>query len=173
MLISHASKVLIKILQPRLQEYMSWELLYVQVGFRKGRGIRDQIANICWITEKERGFKKKRKSICFVDYWKAFDCADHSKLWKVLKEMVIPDHLTCPLRNLYAEQEAIVITLHGTTDWYKIFGKEICQDSLLSPCWFNFYAEYIMWNARRDDSQAGIKIAERNSNNLRFVNVPL
>ena len=114
-LISHASKVMLKILQARLQQYMNHELPHVQVGFRKGRGTRDQIANICWIIEKAREFQKNIY-FCFSDYAKAFDCVDHNKLWKIWKEMAMPDHLTCLLRNLYAGQEATVRTGHGTTD---------------------------------------------------------
>ena len=116
-LISHASKVVLKILQARLQKYMNLELPDVQVGFRKGRRIRVQIANICWITEKASEFQKNIY-FCFIDYTKAFDCVDHNKLWKILKEMRIPDHLTCLLINLYAGQEATVKTGHGTTDWF-------------------------------------------------------
>ena len=123
-LISHASKVMLKIFQARLQQYVSCELPDVQAGFRKGRGIRDQITNILWITEKAREFQKNIY-FCFIDYAKAFDCVDHNKLWKILKEMGIPDHLTCHLRNLYAGQEATVRTGHGTTDWFKI-GKRVC-----------------------------------------------
>ena len=113
-LISHASKVMLKILQARLQQYMNHEVADVQAGFRKGRGTRDQIANICWIIEKAREFQKNIY-FCFIDYAKAFDCVDHNKLWKILKEMGIPHHLTCLLRNLYAGQEAAVRTRHGTT----------------------------------------------------------
>ena len=112
-LISHASKVMLKILQARLQQYVNHELSDVQAGFRKGRGTRDQIANICWIMEKVRKLQKKNIYFCFIDYAKAFDCVDHNKLWKILKEIGIPDHLTCPLKNLYAAQEAIVRTGHG------------------------------------------------------------
>ena len=118
-LISHANKVMLKILQARLQQYMNHEIPVVQAGFRKGRGTRDQIANIRWIMEKAREFQKNIY-FCFIDYAKAFDCADHNKLWKILKEMGIPDHLTCLLRNLYAGQEATVRTGHGTTDWFQI-----------------------------------------------------
>src|SRR5574340_608907 len=114
-LISHASKVMLKILQARLQQYVNRELPDVQAGFRKGRGTRDQIVNICWIMEKAREFQKNIY-FCFIDYAKAFDCMDHNKLWKILKEMGIPDHLTCLLRNLYAGQEATIRTGHGTTD---------------------------------------------------------
>ena len=119
-LISHASKVILKILQARLQQYVNHELPDVQAGFRKGRGTRDQIYNICWIIEKAREFQKNI-DFCFIDYAKAFDCVDHNKLWKILKEMGIPDHLTCLLRNLYGDQEATVITGHGTTNWFQIW----------------------------------------------------
>ena len=131
-LISHASKVMLKILQDRLQQYVNRELPDVQAGFRKGRGTRDQIANICWIIEKARAFQKNIY-FCFIDYAKAFDCVDHNKLWKILKEMGIPDLLTCLLRNLYAGQEAPVRTGHGTTDWFQI-GKEVPQACILWPC---------------------------------------
>ena len=144
-LISHASKVMLKILQARLQQYMNHEFPDVQAGFRKGRGTRDQIANISWIMEKAREFQKNIY-FCFIDYTKAFDCVDHNKLWKILKEVRIPDHLTYLLRNLYAGQEATVRTGHGTTDWFPI-GKGVRQGCILSPCLLNFYAEYIMKNA--------------------------
>ena len=166
-LISHASKVMLKILQARLQQYVNRELPDVQAGFRKGRGTRDQIANIRWIMEKAREFQKNIY-FCFIDYAKAFDCVDHNKLWKILKEMGIPDHLTCLLRNLYAGQEATVRTGHGTTDWFQI-GKGVHQGCILSPCLFNLYAEYIMRNAGLEETQAGIKIAGRNINNLRYA----
>ena len=158
---------MLKILQGRLQLYVNHELPDVQARFRKGRGTRDQIANIHWIIEKAR---EVQKSIyfCFIDYAKAFDCVDHNKLWKILKEMGIPHHLTCLFRNLYAGQEATVRTGHGTTDWFLI-GKGVHQGCILSPCLFNFYAEFIMWNARLDEAQAGIKIAGRNINNLRYA----
>ena len=139
----------------------------VQAGFRKGRGSRGQIANICWIVEKAREFQKNIY-FCFIDYAKAFDCVDHYKLWKILKEMGISDHLMCLLRNLYAGQEATVGTGHGTTDWFQI-GKEVCQGCILSPCLFNLYAEYIMRNTGLDEAQAGIKIAGRNINNLKYA----
>ena len=119
MLISHASRVMLKILQARLQQYVNCEIPDVQVGFRKGRGTRDKIANIHWIIKKAREFQKNIY-FCFIDYAKAFDCVDHNQLWKILKEMGIPDHLTCLLRNLYAGQEATVRTGHGTTDWFQI-----------------------------------------------------
>ena len=141
--------------------------LPVQAGFRKGRRIRDQIANIGWIIEKVREFQKNIY-FCFIDCAKAFDCVDHSKLWKILKEMGIPDQLTCLLRNLYAGQEATVRTGHGTTDWFQI-GKGVFQGCILSSCLFNFYAEYIMRNARLEETQAGIKIAGRNIDNLRYA----
>ena len=118
-LISHASKVMLKILHARLQHYANQEFPDVQTGFRKGRGIRDQIANIHWIIEKAKEFQKNTY-LCFINYAKAFDCVDHDKLWKALREMGIPDHLTCLLRNLYAGQEATVRTPHGTTDWFEI-----------------------------------------------------
>ena len=123
---------------------MNQELPDVQTGFRKGRGTRNQIANIHWIIEKAREFKKNIY-FCFIDYVKAFDCVDHNQLWKSLQEMEIPDHLTCPLRNLYAGQEATVRTGHGTMDWFQI-RKGVCQGYILSPLLFNFYAEYIMRN---------------------------
>uniref|UniRef100_A0A4W2BMU9 RNA-directed DNA polymerase n=1 Tax=Bos indicus x Bos taurus TaxID=30522 RepID=A0A4W2BMU9_BOBOX len=166
-LISHASKVMLKILQARLQQYVNRELPDVQASFRKGRGTTDQIANIRWIMEKAREFQKNIY-FCFIDYAKAFDCVDHNKLWKILKEMGIPDHLTCLLRNLYAGQEATVRTGHGTTDWFQI-GKGVRRGCILSPCLFNVYAEYIMRNAGLEEAQAGIKIAGRNINNLRYA----
>ena len=132
------------------------ELPDVQAGFRKGRVTRDQIANICWIIKKAREFQKNIY-FCFIDYAKAFDCVDHNKLWKILKEVGIPDHLTCFLRNLYACQEATIRTGHGT-DWFQI-GKGVRQGGILSPCLFNLYAEYIMRNAGLEESQAGIKIS--------------
>src|SRR5574341_851974 len=146
---------------------MNHELPDVQAGFRKGRGTRVQIANIHWIIEKAREFQINIY-FCFIDYAKAFDCVDHHKLWKILKEMGIPDHLTCLLRNLYAGQEATVRTGHGTKDWFQI-EKEVHQGCILSPCLFNLYAEYIMRNTGLDEAQAGIKINERNINNLRYA----
>jgi len=117
--------------------------------------------------------ESSRKNIyfCFLDYAKAFDCVDLNKLWKILKEMGIPDHLTCLLRNLYARKEATVRTGHGTTDWFQI-GKGVCHSCILSPCLFNLYAEYIMRNAGLEEAQAGIKTAGRNINNLRYANTP-
>ena len=132
------------------------------------RGIRDQIANICWIIKKASDFQKNFY-FCFIDYAKAFDCVDHNKLWKILKELGIPDHLTCLLRNLYAGQETTVGTGHGTTDWFQI-GKGVCQGCILLPYLFNFYAEYIMRNAWLEEAQAGIKIAWRNIKDLTYTN---
>ena len=146
---------------------MNCELPDVQAGFRKGRGTRDQTANICWIIEKARDFQKNIY-FCLIDYTKAFDCVDHNKLWKILKEMWIPDHLTCLLRNLYAGQEATVRTGQGTTDWFQI-GKGVSQGCILSLCLFNSCAEYIMRYTGLDVTQAGIKIAGRNINNLRYA----
>uniref|UniRef100_A0A8B9WYQ2 Reverse transcriptase domain-containing protein n=1 Tax=Bos mutus grunniens TaxID=30521 RepID=A0A8B9WYQ2_BOSMU len=117
---------------------------------------------------KKQESSRKNIYFCFIDYAKGFDCVDHNKLWKILKEMGIPDHLTCLLRNLYAGQEATVRTGHGTTDWFQI-GKGVCQGCILSPCLFNLYAEYIMQNAGLGEAQAGIKIARRNINNLRYA----
>ena len=136
-------------------------------GFRKGRGTRDQIANICWIMEKATEFQKNIY-FCFIDYAKIFECVDHNKLWEILQEMGISDHLTCLLRNLFAGQEATVRTEHGTADWFQI-GKGVRQGCILSPCLFNLYAEYIMRNAGLEEAQAGIKIARRNINNLRYA----
>ena len=157
---------MVKILQVKLQQYMNWELPDVQAGFRKGRGTRNQIANISWIIKKATEFQKNIY-FCFIDYAKAFDYVNHKKLWKILKEIGIPDHLTCLLRNLYADQEATVRTEHGP-DWFQI-GKGVHQGYILSPCLFNFYAEYIMRNAGLEKAQAGIKIAGRNINNLRYA----
>ena len=161
-LISHTSKGMLKILQARLQQNVNWELPDVQAGCWKGRGTRDQIANI---TEKAREFQK---NIYFYFIIKAFDCVDHNKLCKILKEMGTPDYLTCLLRNLYAAQEAIVRTRHRTTEWFQI-GKDIHESCILSPCLFSFYADYIMQSARLDEVQAGIKISGRNINNLRYA----
>ena len=147
--ISHVSKVMLNILQARLQQYMNRELPDVQDDFRKGRGSRDWIANICWIIEKAREFQKNIY-FCFIDYAKAFDCVDHNKLWRILQEMGIPNHLTCLLRNLYAGQEATVRTGHETADWFQI-RKGMCQGCILSPCLFNFCEKYIMQNARLDE----------------------
>ena len=168
---------MLKILQARLQQYVNCELPDVQAGFRKGRGTRDQIANIHWTKTKAREFQKNIY-FCFLDYAKAFDCVDHNKLWKILPELEIPDHLTCLLRNLYAGQQAIVRTLYGTIDWLHI-GKGVCRGCLLSPCLFNLYAEMlhirereispIMRNAGLDEAEAEINIARRNVNNLTYA----
>ena len=157
------------ILCGHLHGYMNRELPDVQAGFRKGRGIRDQIANIPWIIKKAREFQKNIY-FCFIDSARASDCVDHNKLWKILKEMGIPDHLTCLLKNLYEGQEATVRTGHGT-DWFPV-GKGVCQVCILSPCLFNLYAEYIMRNAGLAEARAGTKIARRNINNLRYADVP-
>ena len=161
------AKKCLKFSKPGFNSMWTMNLEMFKAGFRKGRGTRDQIANICWTTKKAREFQKNIY-FCFMDYAKAFDCVDHNKLWKILKEMGIPDHLTCLLRNLYAGQEATVRIGHGTTDWFLI-KKGVCQGYILSPCLFNLYAEYIMWNAGLDKAQAGIKIARRNINNLRYT----
>ena len=141
---------------------MNQELPDVQTGFRKDRGTIDQIANMCWIIKKARELQKNIY-FCFTDYAKAFDYVDQNKLWKNLKEIWVPDHLTCLLRNLYAGQEATVRTGHGTMDWFQI-GKGVHQGCILSPCLFNLYAEYITQNANTE-----IKIAGRNINNLRYA----
>ena len=167
--IAYISKVILKSLQARLQQYTNHELANVQAGFRKGKGIRDQIANIFWIIKKAREFQKNIY-FCFIDYAKAFDCVDHSKL-EILKEMGIPDHLNCLLRNLYAGQDTVrtVRTGHGTTDWFQI-RKGARQGCILSPCLFNLYAKYITRNTGLDEAQTGIKIARRN---LRQMTPPL
>ena len=166
-LISHASKEMLKILQARLQQYMNRELLDVQTGFRKGRGTRDEIANIHWIIEKAREFQENIY-FCFIDYTKALDCVDHNKLWKILQEIGIPDHPICLLGNLYAGQEATVRTGHGKTDRFQI-RKGVHQGCILSPCLFNLYEEHIMRNAGLDEAQAGIKIARRNISKLKCI----
>ena len=144
-LISHASKVMLKTLQARLQQYMNQELPDVQAGFRKGRETRDQIANVCWIIEKARNSRKTSISASLTTLKPLWIT---KKQWEILKEMRIPDYLICLLKNLYAGEEATVSTGHETTDWFKI-GKEVRQGSILSPCIFNLYAEYIMRNARQ------------------------
>ena len=151
--ISQASKVMLKILQASLQQYVNHELPDVQAGIRKGRGTRDQIANILWIMEKASEFQK---IICFciIDYAKAFACVDHNQLWKILQEMGILDYHTCLIRNLYADQEETVRIGHETMDWFKI-RKGVHQGCILSPCLFNFYAEYIMRNAGLDSRLLG------------------
>ena len=149
-LISHASKVMLKILQARFQQYMNCELPDVQAGFRKGRRTRDQIVNIHWIIKKARELQKNIY-FCFTDYAKAFDRVAHRKLWIILQEMGISDHLTCLLRNLYACKRTTVRTRHRTMDWFQI-GKGVHQGCTLSPCLFNLYAEDTMWNARLDEA---------------------
>ena len=164
-LISHASKgAWLKILHARLQRYTNQELPDIQTGFRKGRGIWDQIANIHWIIEKPRELQKNIY-LCFVDV-KAFDYVDHNKLWKALREMGISDHLTYFLRNLYVHQEETIRTLYGTTDYFRT-EKGVWKGCLLSPYLLNLYAEHIMRNARLDELQTGIKIGRRNINDLR------
>ena len=158
---------MLKILQARFQQYINYELSDVQAGLRKSRGTRDQIANIQWIIKKAREFQKNIH-FCLIDYAKAFDCLGHNKLWKILKEMGLPDHLTCLLRNLCAGQEATVRTGHGTTDWFQL-RKGVGQGCILSPCLFNLYAEYIMRNTGLEEAQAVIKFAGRNINNLRYA----
>ena len=145
--------------EPWISRYSSWTS-------KKQRNQRDQIANIYWIIEKAREFQKITY-FCFIDYAKAFDCVEHKKLWNILKEMGIPDHLTGLLRNLHAGQEGTVRTRHGTIDWFQI-GKGVHQGCILSPCLFSLYAEYIMQNARLDEAQAGIKITGRNSDRFYF-----
>ena len=166
-LIPHASKVMLTVLQARLQLYVNWKVPAIKTGFRKGGGTRDQIANICWIIDKPRELQKNIY-FCFFDYAKSFDCVDHIKLWKILKHMGIPDNLTCLLGNLYASQETTIRTGHGTTDGFKIW-KGIRQGCIVSPWLFNLYAEYIMRNDRLDKAQAEIKIYGRNINNPRYA----
>ena len=149
------------------QQYLNQELPEVKAGFRKGRGTREQIANVCWIIENAREFHKNIY-FCFIDNAKTFDCVDHNKPWKILKEMGISEHLTCFLRNLYAGQEATIRAGHGTTNWFKI-GKGVYQGCILSPSLFNLYAQYIMQHPDLDEVQAVIKIARRNINNLRYA----
>ena len=156
-----------QILHAWFQQYVNHELPDVQAGFRKGRKTRDQVANIRSISKKAREFHKNIY-FCFIEYAKAIDCVDHSKLWKILKETGIPDDLTCLLRNLYAGQEATVRTGHGTTDWFQI-GKGVRKGCIWSPCLFNSYADYIMRNAGLDEAQARVKIAGRYINNLRYA----
>ena len=165
--ISHTSKVMLKILQVRLQQYVNHELPDIQAGFRKGRGTRNQIANISWIIEKAKEFHKNIY-FCIIDYAKAFDCVDHHKLWKILQEMEIPDYLICLLRNWYAGQERTVRTVRGTINWFQI-GKGVYQGCILSPYLFNLYAEYITRVAGLEEAQTEIKVAGRNINNFRYA----
>ena len=163
---SHASKVMLKILQARLQQYVNRELPDVQAGLRKGRGTRDHLSTSTGSSKKQEF--QKNIYFCFTDYNKAFDSVDHNKLWKILKEMGIPNDLTCLLRKLYAGKEATVRTGHGTTDWFQI-GKGVCKTYILSPNLFNLYTEYIMPNAKLHEAQAVIKIAGRNISNLSYA----
>ena len=157
---------MLKFLQARLQQYLNHDIPDYQYGFRKGRGTRDQITNIRWIIEEAREFQENRY-FCFMGYAKAIDSVDHNKLWKILQEMGIPDHLICLLRNLYTDQKATVRTKHGTTDWFQI-RKGVGQGRILSPCLFNLYAEYIIRNAGLDKTQVGNKIFG-SINNLRYA----
>ena len=156
---------MLKILQARVQQYVNHELPDVQLVLEKAEEPENKLPTCAGSSKKQ---ESSRKTFISVDYAKAFDCVDHNELWKILQEMGIPDHLTCFLRNLYAGQEATVRTGHGTTDWFQI-GKGVRQGCILSPCLFNFYAEYIMRNAGLDEAEAGIKIAGRNINNLRYA----
>ena len=160
---------MLKILQARLQQYVKHELPDVQAGFRKGRGTRDQIAKICWIIKRTREFQKNIY-FCFTDYAKAFDCVDHNKLWKIIQEMGTPDHLICLLKKIcmQVKKQQLELEMEFWTDWFKI-GKRVGQGCMLSPCLFNFYAEYIMRNTGLGKARAGIKIAGRNINNLRYA----
>ena len=162
--ISHASKVMLKILQARIQQYMNRKLPMFKLDLEKAE--EPEIKLLTSIGSSKKQEFQRTIYFCFIDYNKAFDCVDHNKLWKILKEMGIQEYLTCLLRNLYAGQEATVRMGHGTTDWFQI-GNGVRQGCILSPCLFNFYAEYITRNARLDEAQAGIKIARRNINNLR------
>ncbi|CAF2127266.1 unnamed protein product [Rotaria magnacalcarata] len=166
-LISHASKIMLKIIQRRLQTFLERELPDTQAGFRKGRGTRDQIANLRWIIEKAREHQKNFY-LCFLDYSKAFDCVDHTKLWSVLTKMGIPTHLIVLIKNLYSNPQATVKTEYGNTNWFNI-GKGVRQGCILSPYLFNLYAEYIMRKVDIDETTAGIKIGGRNINNLRYA----
>ena len=157
---------MLKILQARLQQYMNHELSDVQVGFRKGRGTRDQIANICWVIKKAREFQKNIY-FCFIDYAKAFDCVDYNKLWKILREMGIPDHLTASWEIcMQVRKQQLELDMEQQTGSK---GKGVRQGCILSPCLFNLNAEYIMKNAGLEETQAGIKIAGRNIKNLRYA----
>ena len=147
---------MLKILQARLKQYMNQELTDVKPGFRKGRGIRDQIANIHWIIKRAREFQE---NVCFIDYAKAFDCVDQNKLWRILKEMGIPNPLTCLLRNVYAGQEATIRIRHGKTDWLKI-EKGVCQGCILSPAYLTSMQST---SCEMPKLQAGIKIAGETS----------
>ena len=158
---------MLKILQARLEQYVNRELPDVQAGFRKAEEREIKLPTFAGSWKKQESSRKTSISV-FIDYAKAFDCVDHNKLWKILKEMGITDHLTCPLRNLYAGQEATARTGHGTTDWFQI-EKRVRQGCILPPCLFNLYSEYIMRNAGLEEAQAGIKIAGRYINNFRYA----
>ena len=164
---TYASKVMLKFIQARLQQYLNCELTDIQDGFRNGRGTRDQVANIAGSSKKQESSRKTSIS-ALLTMPKPLTVWITIKMLKILKEMGIPDHLTCLLRNLYAGQDATVRTGHGTTDYFQI-GKGVCQGCILSPCLFNLYAEYIIQNVGLDEAQAGIKIARRNINNLRYA----
>ena len=165
-LILHARKVMLKILQARLQQYLNHELPAVHAGFRKGRRTRDQVANICWIIEKAREFQKNIY-FCFIDYAKSFDCVDHNRLWKLLQERGVPDHLHASWETcMKVKKQQLELDLEQWTD--SELGKEYMK-TILPPCLFNLYAEYVMQNAGLDEAQAGIKIAGRKINNLRYV----
>ena len=166
-LISHASKEILKILEARLQQYLNWEPPDVLAGFRKGRGTRDQIASIHWITQKSREFQKIKSTYASLTTLKLLTLWTTTE-WEILQEMELPDHLTCFLRNLYAGQEATVRTGHGTTDRFQT-GKGVHQGCILSPCLFNLFTEYIMQNAGLDESQAGMKTGRKNTNNVRYA----
>ena len=165
---AHASKVMLKILQARLLQYVNHELPDVQLVLEKAGEPEIKLPTSTGLFKKQESSPQKNIYFCFIDYAKAFDCVDHNILWKILKEMGIPDHLFCLLRILYAGQEATVGTGHGTTVWFQI-GKGVHQGCILSPCLFNLYAEYIMKNAGLEEAQAEIKIAGRNINNLRYA----
>ena len=166
-LITHASKVLLKVMQRRIEPYMQRELAAEQAGFRKGRGTRDQIANLRWILEKGREYNK-HIYMCFIDYSKAFDCVDHTLLWRALEDMGVPKHLIVLLRNLYCNQEATVRTEAGDTEWFKI-GKGVRQGCILSPYLFNLYTETIMRRAEMDSDNEGVRVGGRCINNLRYA----
>ena len=166
---SHTCKVMFKVFQARLQQYMNHEFPDVQAGFRKDRNQRSNYQHLLdhWKSRKVPKKNKNKISFCFINYDKDFGCVNHNKLWKILQEIGIPDNLTCFLRNRYAGQEVTFRTGHGTTNWFQI-EKGVCQGCILSPCLFNFYAEYIMRNAGLEEVQAGIKTARRNINHLRY-----
>ncbi|CAF1550752.1 unnamed protein product [Rotaria magnacalcarata] len=166
-LISHASKIMLKIIQRRLEPFLEREMPVTQAGFRKGSGTRDQIANLRWLMEKAREYQKEFY-LCFIDYSKAFDCVDHEKLWSVLLEMGVPKHLIILMKNLYTNQQATVKTDYGNTNWFNI-GKGVRQGCILSPYLFNLYAEHIMRKAGIEEAAGGIKIGGRNINNLRYA----